>query len=63
MTAAMDVKLSEHWGEGMRSLHGIHAHGFPNAFFVRPNQGAALISNMPHNLVEAAKTVAVTVSA
>ena len=25
------VKLSEHWADGMRTLHGIHVHGFPNA--------------------------------
>ena len=46
------VKLSEAWGEGMRSKHGIHVHGFPNAFFVQPTQGANLISNVPHNLTE-----------
>jgi cation diffusion facilitator CzcD-associated flavoprotein CzcO len=55
------VKLSEHWAEGMRSKHGIHVHGFPNAFFVQPTQGANLISNVPHNLTEAAKTIAVMV--
>ena len=33
--------------------HGIHVHGFPNAFIVQPTQGANLISNVPHNLTEA----------
>ena len=42
----------------MRTKHGIHVHGFPNAFFVQPTQGANLISNVPHNLTEAAKTIA-----
>jgi cyclohexanone monooxygenase len=42
----------------MRSLHGIHVHGFPNAFVVGPTQGANLISNIPHNLIEAGATVA-----
>ena len=51
------VKLSEHWAQGMRSQHGMHVHGFPNAFFVQPTQGANLISNVPHNLVEAGKTI------
>ena len=51
-------KLSEHWAEGMRSKHGIHMHGFPNAFLVTPTQGANLISNVPHNLVESAQTIA-----
>ncbi len=54
-------KLSEHWAQGMRSKHGIHVHGFPNAFFVQPTQGANLISNVPHNLTEAARTIAVLV--
>ena len=55
-------RLSEHWAEGMRSLHGIHVHGFPNVFVVGPTQGANLISNVPHNLVEAASTIATIVS-
>ena len=45
----------------MRTKHGIHVHGFPNAFFVQPTQGANLISNVPHNLTEAAKTIAMMV--
>ena len=51
-------KLSEAWAEGMQSLHGIHVHDFPNAFFVQPTQGANLISNIPHNLTEAGRTIA-----
>ena len=54
-------KLSDYWAEGMRSLHGIHVHGFPNAFFVQPTQGANLISNVPHNLTEAGRTIALVV--
>jgi hypothetical protein len=37
----------------MRSLHGMHVHGFPNLFIVGPGQGANLISNVTHNLTEA----------
>ncbi|MEV0382988.1 NAD(P)/FAD-dependent oxidoreductase [Nonomuraea sp. NPDC050643] len=55
------VRLSEHWAEGMRTLHGIHVHGFPNAFLVQPTQAANLISNIPHNLTEAGRTIAVIV--
>jgi cation diffusion facilitator CzcD-associated flavoprotein CzcO len=55
------VKLSDHWASGMRTKHGIHVHGFPNAFFVQPTQGANLISNVPHNLTESAKTIAMVV--
>ncbi|MDB5696970.1 MAG: Cyclohexanone monooxygenase [Sphingomonas bacterium] len=55
------LTLSRAWRDGMRSLHGIHVHGFPNAFFVQPGQGANLISNIPHNLVEAGRTIATVV--
>ncbi len=54
--------LSEHWADGMRSLHGIHVHGFPNVFIVGPSQGANLISNIPHNLTEAGQTIAAIVA-
>jgi cyclohexanone monooxygenase len=62
VTGRGGVKLSDHWASGMRSKHGIHVHGFPNAFFVQPTQGANLISNVPHNLTEAARTIAMVVS-
>jgi len=55
------LKLSEAWADGMRSKHGIHVHGFPNLFFSQPTQGANLISNVPHNLTEAAKTIALVI--
>ncbi len=54
--------LSQHWREGMRTLHGMHVPGFPNAFLVQATQGANLISNYPHNLAESAKTIASIVS-
>ena len=62
LTGRDGVKLSDHWAAGMRTKHGIHVHGFPNAFFVQSTQGANLISNVPHNLTEAARTIAVMVS-
>jgi cyclohexanone monooxygenase len=55
------LKLSEYWADGMRTKHGIHVHGFPNAFIVQPTQGANLISNVPHNLTESGKTIAMTI--
>ncbi len=55
------VKLSERWADGMRTLHGTHVHGFPNMFVVQFTQGANLISNVPHNLTEAGRTVAMIV--
>jgi cation diffusion facilitator CzcD-associated flavoprotein CzcO len=54
--------LSTHWSEGMRTLHGIHVHGFPNLFVVGPNQAANLISNITHNLTEAGATIAAVVA-
>ncbi|TPQ31789.1 monooxygenase [Bradyrhizobium guangdongense] len=62
LTGRGGVKLSDYWAEGMRSKHGVHVHGFPNAFFVQPAQGANLISNVPHNLTDSARTIALTVS-
>ena len=52
------LTLSQAWAQGMKTLHGVHVHGFPNAFFVQPTQGANLISNVPHNLTEAGRTIA-----
>lgn len=50
-------RLSEHWSDGMRTMHGIHTHGFPNLFVSQPFQGANLISNVPHNLYDGARSV------
>jgi cyclohexanone monooxygenase len=50
--------LSTHWADGMRTMHGMYVHGFPNAFLVQISQGGALISNVPHNFTEAAATIA-----
>ena len=61
LTGRGGLKLSEAWGEGMKSLHGIHVRDFPNAFFVQPTQGANLISNIPHNLTESGRTIAMTI--
>jgi len=61
LTGRGALKLSQHWADGMRTKHGIHVHGFPNAFIVQPTQGANLISNVPHNLTEGGKTIAAIV--
>ena len=57
------VTLSERWADGMCSLHGMHVAGFPNLFVVGPQQQANLISNITHNQVEAARTIAAVLSA
>ncbi|MEQ1786615.1 MAG: NAD(P)/FAD-dependent oxidoreductase, partial [Acidimicrobiales bacterium] len=47
------LTLSQHWAQGMRSLHGMHVHGFPNAFVVGHAQGG-FTANYPHLLEECA---------
>lgn len=56
------LTLSEAWEDGMRTLHGVHVHGFPNAFIVQPSQAANLISNVPHNIVDHADTISTIVA-
>ncbi|MDQ2677295.1 MAG: NAD(P)-binding protein [Actinomycetota bacterium] len=56
------VTLSERWADGMQTLHGIHVRGFPNLFVVGFSQGANLISNVTHNLVEAGTTIAAVIA-
>lgn len=61
VTGRAGATLSEAWADGMRTLHGIHVHGFPNAFIVQPAQAANLLSNIPHNIVDEARTIAATI--
>lgn len=46
------VALSRYWGNGMRSMHGIHVREFPNLFVIGFTQGANQIANVPQNYVE-----------
>ena len=62
LTGPGGIRLSDYWSDGMRSLHGIHVHGFPNAFLVQLGQGGNFVANVPHNLTDAAKTVAAVVA-
>ena len=55
------VTLSSYWEEGMRSLHGIHVHGFPNMYVIGVAQGANLISNIPQNYVENSVAIAAVI--
>lgn len=54
--------LTQHWADGMRSLHGTHMHGFPNLFLIGMTQGANLISNITSNLTEAGTTIAAVIA-
>lgn len=56
------VKLTDYWSDGMRSKHGIHVHGFPNAFLVQPTQGANFVANVPTGINDSAKTIAAVVN-
>jgi cyclohexanone monooxygenase len=49
--------LSERWADGLRTLHGLTAHGFPNCFFLGFTQTAITIS-VPMALGEQARHVA-----
>ncbi|MBX3485706.1 NAD(P)/FAD-dependent oxidoreductase [Phenylobacterium sp.] len=50
-------KLSDHWRDGMRTLHGLSAAGFPNCFHLGITQNT-LTPNFPHMLDEQATHVA-----
>src|SRR6185437_1531135 len=55
-------RLSEYWANGVRTVHGIHVHGFPNAFLVQPFGGGMTFPNVIHTLLESATTVAAVVA-
>ncbi|MEH6695617.1 MAG: NAD(P)/FAD-dependent oxidoreductase, partial [Hyphomonas sp.] len=50
-------KLSEHWAEGYRSLHGMLVNGFPNLIVMGTTQ-AGFTANYPHLLDEQARQIA-----
>ncbi|MBL8771239.1 MAG: NAD(P)/FAD-dependent oxidoreductase [Phenylobacterium sp.] len=50
------VRLSDHWGEGIRTLHGLTTAGFPNCFFLGFTQTAVTVS-VPQALNEQARHV------
>ena len=54
-----EVSLAEAWGDGMRSLHGMFVHGFPNLLVMGPAQ-AGFTANYPHLLAEQAVQIAYT---
>jgi cyclohexanone monooxygenase len=56
VTGSRGVTLSDHWAHGMRSVHGIHVHGFPNLFVLGHTQGGFTV-NYPHLLDEASSHV------
>ena len=51
------VSLSEKWADGVATLHGFHARGFPNCFIVS-NAQSGFTANFPHMLNEQSKHIA-----
>ncbi len=49
--------LTEAWSGGIRTLHGMHVHGFPNCF-IMSNPQAGFTASYPHLLNEQAKHLA-----
>ncbi len=49
--------LSEKWADGIRTLHGMHVHGFPNCYIMSIPQ-AGFTANYPHLLDEQATHIA-----
>jgi cyclohexanone monooxygenase len=45
--------LTERWSDGVRTLHGVQSHGFPNCFIMSASQGG-FTANYPHLLDEVA---------
>jgi len=54
VTGRGDLKLSEAWAEGMRSLHGLLVHGFPN-LMITSNAQSGFTTNFPHAMDERAQ--------
>ena len=48
--------LTEHWADGIKTLHGFYSNGFPNCFHMGITQNA-LTANFPHMLVEQAQHI------
>jgi cyclohexanone monooxygenase len=55
-------RLSDHWKNGLRTLHGMHVAGFPNLFFVQLSQGAEFGLNFPTGWREAGERIAEVVA-
>jgi cyclohexanone monooxygenase len=56
------VTLTDHWGDGASTLHGMHTRGFPNCFIFSLVQSGFSV-NFPHMLNEQSKHLAYILSA
>jgi len=57
LTGVDGLTLSDKWADGVRTLHGIFSHGFPNCFIVSQTQGG-FTANYPHMLDEVSTHIA-----
>lgn len=53
----INTTLSEHWSDGLRTMHGTQTNGFPNCFFLGFTQTAVTV-NVPQALDEQAQHIA-----
>ncbi|WP_156680708.1 flavin-containing monooxygenase [Sphingomonas profundi] len=51
------IRLSDHWRRGVRTLHGLQSHGFPNIFFMGSTQ-TAFTFLVPFSLGQQASQIA-----
>ncbi|MBW2288991.1 MAG: NAD(P)/FAD-dependent oxidoreductase [Deltaproteobacteria bacterium] len=56
-----DQTLTEKWADGLRTLHGMHTHGFPNCFFIMSIYQSGFTVNFTHMLNESSKHLAYTI--
>ncbi len=56
------LRLTEKWADGIRTLHGIHIHGFPNCFMMSIAQSGFTV-NFPYIIDQQAKHIAWVVGA
>ncbi|WP_304108673.1 NAD(P)/FAD-dependent oxidoreductase [Mycolicibacterium bacteremicum] len=61
ITGRDNVRLSDKWAKGMRTLHGLQTHGFPNCFFLGYTQ-SGVSPNYTHTAEERARHFAYLVS-
>jgi cyclohexanone monooxygenase len=55
------LTLTEKWKDGVRTLHGMHTHGFPNCLIMSFAQSGFSV-NFPHMLDEQSKHLAYVIS-
>jgi cyclohexanone monooxygenase len=55
------VTLTEKWRDGIRTLHGMHMHGFPNCYMMSIAQSGFTV-NFPHMINEQARHIAYIVA-